>query len=291
MHSNFDLGNYGRIGVQRNHRLTLQVANRQDVFALDAELYLSKQWTDDPRRMRSAKIPEHVGYQPKWKLALDMLERAAAQGFDGLALADAEFGSVTKFRESVSEHGLKYAVGIDNTIAIIDATLDLGTPPPRKKQRGRPPSRPQKVSAGLETESVKQWALRQASDFRRVTWRVGTKGKMQQRFAAWRVRPAYKTRAGRTPLSPVWLLAEWPADKDAPTKYFFLSLDERTSLQRLVTTAKSRWPVEQSYRELKQELGFDHFEGRSYRGWQHHVTLVFLAYAFLVAERRKKRGA
>jgi len=106
-----------------------------------------------------------------------------------------------------------------------------------------------------------------------------------------RVRLAYKTRAGRTPLSPVWLLAEWPADKDAPTKYFFLSLDERASLPRLVTTAKSRWLVEQSYRELKQELGFDDFEGRSYRGWQHPVTLVFLAYAFLVAERRKKRGA
>ena len=114
---------------------------------------------------------------------------------------------------------------------------------------------------------------------------------MTSRFAAWRVRPGHKVRAGKTPEQPIWLVVEWPSSEEYPSKYYFANLPERTSLKRLVLTARSRWPVEQSYRELKNELGLDHFEGRSWRGWHHHVTLVFLAYAFLVSIRRKKRGA
>jgi SRSO17 transposase len=89
------------------------------------------------------------------------------------------------------------------------------------------------------------------------------------------------------------LLVEWPADAEHQAKYFFSNLPEKTSLKRLVATAKSRWWIEHSYRELKDELGLDHFEGRSWRGWHHHVVLVLSAYAFLqdVRRRRVKKGA
>ena len=83
---------------------------------------------------------------------------------------------------------------------------------------------------------------------------------------------------------------EWPEGAAAPAKYFFSNLPGGTSLKWLVRTAKGRWWVEHSYKELKDELGLDHFEGRSWRGWQHHVTLVMLAYAFLVLQRRRGRG-
>ena len=140
------------------------------------------------------------------------------------------------------------------------------------------------------SESVLQWAQARAGEFRKVSWREGSKGRLSSRFAAWRVRPAHKLSAGKEPLAPCWLLVEWPEGEAAPTKYFFSNLPEATSLRQLVRTAKGRWWVEHSYKELKDELGLDHFEGRSWRGWQHHVTLVMLAYAFLVLQRRRRRG-
>jgi SRSO17 transposase len=121
-----------------------------------------------------------------------------------------------------------------------------------------------------------------------VTWREGTKGKLSSRFAAWRVRPAHRLSAGQEPLGACWLLVEWPDGEAEPAKYFFSNLPAGASLARLVRTAKGRWWVEHSYKELKDELGLDHFEGRGWRGWQHHVTLVLLAYEFLVLRRRQR---
>ena len=272
--------------------VTLQFATPREVVALDAQLYLPQAWTEDRERMTNAGVPESVGYQPKWQMALAMLRRAHANGLRGVVLADSLFGTVTEFREQLDADGRTYCVGIDSTLKVIAADADLGPVPPHSG-RGRPPTRPLAVRRGATSPSVKEWALDHATDFRTVTWREGSKGKMTSRFAAWRVRPAHKLSAGKEPLAACWLLAEWPADAEHPAKYFFSNLPATTSLKRLVATAKSRWWVEHSYRELKDELGLDHFEGRSWRGWNHHVVLVLLAYAFLqdVRRRRAKKGA
>ncbi len=82
-----------------------------------------------------------------------------------------------------------------------------------------------------------------------------------------------------------WLLAEWPRGKAEPTKYWLASLPETTPIVELVRLARSRWRVEQDDRELKGALGLDHFEGRSWAGWHHHVTLVSVAHGFLTLER------
>lgn len=211
-------------------------------------------------------------------------------GLRGIVLADSLFGTVTEFREQLAIGGWTYCVGIDSTLKVIAADADLG-PVPKYCGRGQPPKRPLKVRAKPKSPSVKQWAVDHAADFRKVTWREGSKGKMAGRFAAWRVRPAHKLAAGKVPLDACWLLVDWPQDSKHPAKFFFSNLPATTSLKRLVATAKSRWWIEHSYRELKDELGWDHFEGRSWRGWHHHVVLVLLAYAFLQNLRRKKRGA
>ena len=269
--------------------VTLQYATATEVVALDAKLYLPKVWTEDATRLAQAGVPDSVEYQPKWQQALAMLRRASGHGFRGLVLADSLFGTVTEFRQQLDADGRTWCVGIDSTLKVIAADADLGPVPPRSRTGpGRPPTRPLHVRAGAKSLSVKQWALDHASDFRAVTWRQGSKGKMTGRFAAWRVRPAHRLSAGATPLAPCWLLAEWPADAPAPAKYFFSNLPPATSLQRLVATAKGRWWVEHSYRELKDELGLDHFEGRSWRGWHHHVVLVLMAYAFLQNVRRRR---
>ncbi len=271
--------------------VTLQMATQRAVLALDAQLYLPQAWAEDRKRCARSGIPAEVVYQPKWQLALTMLRRARANGLSGTVLADSLFGTVTEFRQQLDRKGWTYCVGIDSTLKVIDAALDLG-PVPSYSGRGQPPKRPLKVRAGAKSSSVKQWAVEQVGDFRKVTWREGTKGKMVGRFAAWRVRPAHRLSAGKEPLSACWLLAEWPPDAEQPTKFFFANLPTNTSLKRLVVTAKSRWWIEHSYRELKDELGLDHFEGRSWRGWHHHVALVLLAYAFLQHLRRqRKKGA
>jgi SRSO17 transposase len=272
--------------------VTLQLATGREVVGVDAQLYLPKSWVDDRDRMAMAGVPERVGYQPKWQLALAMIRRARANGLGGIVLADSLFGTVTEFRQQLAADGRIYCVGIDSTLKVIAADADLG-PVPQYSGRGAPPKRPAKVRAGAQSPSVKQWAVDHVADFRKVTWREGTKGMMAGRFAAWQVRPAHKLSAGKEPLAACWLLAEWPDDAKHPAKYFFSNLPPSTSLKQLVATAKSRWWIEHSYRELKDELGLDHFEGRSWRGWHHHVVLVLLAYAFLqhVRRNRVKKGA
>jgi SRSO17 transposase len=268
--------------------VTLQFATAKEVVGLDAQLYLPKAWADDADRMARAGVPVAVGYQPKWQMALAMLRQAAGHGFRGVVLADSLFGTVTEFREQLAADGRTYCVGIDSTLKVVAADADLGPVPPAGRT-GRPPTRPAGVRAGAKSPSVKQWALDRGADFRAVVWRKGTKGKMTGRFAAWRVRPAHKLSSGREPGAACWLLVEWPAGANEPTKYFFSNLPPTTSLKRLVDTAKSRWWVEHSYRELKDELGLDHFEGRSWRGWNHHAVLVLMAYAFLQDVRRCRR--
>jgi SRSO17 transposase len=267
--------------------VTLQFATATQVVALDARLYLPEAWTGDRDRSAKAGVPDAVGYQPKWQMALAMVRRAVANGFGGTVLADSLFGTVTEFRQQLDGDGRTYCVGIDSTLKVIAADADLG-PVPTHSGPGRPPTRPLKVRAGATSPSVKGWALDHPGDFRTVKWREGSKGRMAGRFAAWRVRPAHKLSAGKEPLAACWLLAEWPEGTETPAKYFFSNLPPEASLKRLVATAKGRWWVEHSYRELKDELGLDHFEGRSWRGWHHHVVLVLMAYAFLQDVRRRR---
>src|SRR3954453_10726625 len=127
-----------------------------------------------------------------------------------------------------------------------------------------------------------------------VTWRQGSRGSMSSRFVALRVRPANVAlrRAAanaQTELPARWLLPEWPADAEEPSDYWLASLPADTPLAELVRLGKLRWRIEHDYRELKDALGLDHFEGRTHRGWHHHVTLVSVAHAFLTLERRRPR--
>jgi len=126
-----------------------------------------------------------------------------------------------------------------------------------------------------------------AANFRRVTWREGTKGKLWSRFAVCRVLPV-RDDSNDVEAEPVWLVMEWPPDEPSSTKFSFSTLPRSVTRKRLVRLIKERYRTERVYEDLKGELGLDHFEGRTFGGWHHHVTVALCCFAFIVAERARR---
>jgi SRSO17 transposase len=251
-----------------------------------ALLYLPKTWIADADRRAVTQVPPRVAFQEKWRQALTLIRRARAAGLDVTAvLADAEFGDVTIFRRALHRWGLPYAVGVSRHLTVFPGTPAVQVPPSGRMGRPRsqlvlvPDVRPIAVRALALALPERAW--------RRVTWRNGTNRPWAARFAAVRVTPAHDWRERR--LAPeVWLLCEQDLGATPRTKYFFVNLPATASVKQLVRLAHQRWAIEQQYQELKTELGLDHFEGRSYPGWTHHVVLTAVAYAFLQRERMRR---
>jgi len=253
------------VGVQRQYCGALgkigncQVAVSSALIAdgrswpLAWDLYLPTSWMDDGDRRAAAGIPPTAVFHEKWRLALAQVRTILDAGFTLTGVVvDADYGSNAAFRAGLERLGLAYGVAIrgEAVFAIADVP---GT---------------QAATAIADSAPDRAWET--------VTWGIGTQGPLTARFCAVRARPA-KSR------EDVWLLCEWSATDER--KYYLLNLPETTPLRDLVALARSRWPIEQQYRELKDDLGLDHFEGRSYRGWQHHVVLTAVAFTFLQLER------
>ena len=259
-------------------------------WMLGAALYLPKEWTRDRARCARVHLPPTVRFQEKWRLALTLLRRGRAAGLTFTAvLADAAYGDVTMFRETLHRLDLPYALGVSSHLTVCPGTPRVAAPAAATR-RGRPPTRFQLI------DDVKPIAVRTlaaalpARAWRRITWHNEHQPtRWRADFAAVRVTPAHDWRHGRL-LPEIWLLAQRPLGTATIAKYFFIHLPATTALKRLVWIAHQRWAIEQQYQQLKDELGLDHFEGRSYPGWNRHVVLTAVAYTFLQQERRHARG-
>lgn len=286
------------VGVERQYSGTLgKVGNCQVAVSLHHvgahghavlgwRLYLPERWTTDPARRKAAGIPDEVVFQPKWQLGLDLIDQARAWGLtDRIVVADAGYGDATEFRDGLEARHLAYVVGIAATVGVWTRPPKAVVPP--YGGRGQPPTR---YAYGKQRPVSAQAAVAEATGWKTIRWRQGTKGWLTSRFLALRVQPSHGFVQGDPPHKAVWLLAEWPEAEPAPTKYWLGDLPPSTTLRRLVRVAKCRWAIEQDYQQLKKELGLDHYEGRGWLGWHHHLTLVMLAHAFLTLEtlRRKK---
>jgi SRSO17 transposase len=257
-------------------------------WCLGAALYLPEAWLT-PSARQQARIPAATRFQEKWRLALRLLRQARAARIRVTAvLADAEFGDVTAFRAALHRLRLPYAVGISSDLTVFPTRPRLIAPEPNR--RGRRRTRLQMVEPVVAI-AVRDFATQlRRPRWRRVTWRNATQPKRTARFAAARVTPAHEWRHGR--LAPeIWLLCEEEAGTRPRLKYYFVHLPPTASLRALVGLAHQRWAIEQQYQELKSELGLDHFEGRTYPGWHHHVVLTAVAHAHIQRERmRPHRG-
>jgi SRSO17 transposase len=254
-------------------------------------LFLPERWASDPGRRAEVGIPPTVQHQTKPELALACLDRVRGWGLQPRpVLADSEFGNSWDVRQGLHTRGYPYCVQVEATTGAWPTRPTPPVPLPTTG-RGRPRTRPRR---GEVPAPVSLTALAQALPgraWRTVTWRPGTKGPLTSRFARFPVWCAHAWHRGG-PFAPreETCLVEWPVAEPTPTKYWLADLrGEPLGLRRLVRLAKGRWRIEQDYRELKDELGLDHFEGRSWTGWHHHVTLVSMAYAFLVLERARTK--
>jgi SRSO17 transposase len=267
--------------------------------AVDWRLFLPASWdgalAEDPAQARwrreRCRIPAEVRHREKWRLALDMLDEITGPpGSGGWGLparpvvADAGYGEITGFRLGLESRGLEYVVAVQAATSAYPASAVPAVLP--RAGTGRP-SVPRYREPPSSLRALVVEAGRKAC--RNVTWRHGTKktpgnrtAAMRSRFTAIRVRPASRDipRAADGTVPECWLIAEWPPGQPEPTDYWLSNLPETTALRDLVRLAKIRWRIEHDYRELKDGLGLDHFEGRSYAGWHRHVTLTAVAQAF-----------
>jgi SRSO17 transposase len=278
------------VGVQRQYSGTLgKIGNCQiavtaalwtgaRAWVTGAELYLPEGWLTRERRQQ-ARIPARVRFQEKWRLALALVDRVRRAGIDvEMVAADAGYGDILEFRAGLERRALAYMLGISGQHAVW-----IGRPP-----ADLTPSTRAVTAASIGAVQVATWAAQQpARAWRRVTWRNRSHRAWQARFLAVRVTPVVLWRQHR-PLHTYWLLCERPSRRSAaPLKWYISNLPPTTQLRTLVRAAHQRWAIEQQYQQLKEELGLDHFEGRSFPGWQRHVVLTALAYTWLQQERRR----
>ena len=279
----------GQVGKQENCRIavSLSVATWSSSLPIGYRLYLPQEWAQDAERRERAEVPEEIAFQTKLEIAAGQIRAAVAAGVTrGVVLADAAYGNDSEFRGVLSELGLQYVVGVQNSMTVWEPGKQPLPAKPRRKM-GRPPRLLQR-STDHHPVSVKQLAMNLPSTaFRDITWREGTAHKLRSHFAAVRVRAAHRDYERAEPHAEEWLLIEWPRGEKEPTKYWLSTLPPATNLKALVKMAKHRWIIERDYQELKQELGLGHFEGRNWRGFHHHATLCIGAYGFLLAERNR----
>ena len=279
----------GRVGKKENCQIavSLSVATQSSSLPIAWRLYLPENWAGDEERRRAAGVPAEVRFQTKPQIALGQIQQAVQEEVpQGIVLADSVYGVDREFRAGLAELKLQYSLGVKSTTTVWALERQPLPPQPRRgKGRQAMRLRRDQQHQPYTAEGLAR-GLPQAA-WRELSWREGSKGKLQSRFAAVWVRPAYgdDRKIGVQPEQ--WLLIEWPKGEPEPTRYWLAKLPAKTSLQRLVRITKQRWMIERDYEELKQEVGLGHYEGRNWRGFHHHGTLCIAAYGFLLAERNR----
>jgi SRSO17 transposase len=265
--------------------VSLHVAGESGSGCIGMRLYLPEDWAHHPERREAAGVPKEVEFQRKWEIALSQVDDALAWGVRKyLVLADAGYGDAREFRDELRKRGLHYLVAVPGGHKVWPPGATPAQPPKVPGKNGRPRTRYE--AQGAQPQRIEQVARHLARrEFHTVKWREGSRGPQSSRFAAVRVHTAERHVHGMPPSQQQWLLVEWPRQEEAPTKYYLCSLPEDTPLKKLVRLCKLRWRVERDYQEMKGELGLDHFEGRTWRGFHHHATLCMVAHGFLALRR------
>jgi SRSO17 transposase len=274
--------------------VSLTLARGEVPVMLALRLFLPESWTSKRARLERAGVPaEYRTARTKPEMALAEIDRAIAAGVRfGCVLADAAYGLSAPFRQGLTARKLAWAVGIPRHLKVYPADVQMIWP---VAGRGRPRQRHVPNILSMAAEEMLADAR-----WRNITWRTGTKGKLKARFAAVRVRvadgPPQRIRdkgQQHLPGDEAWLIGEHRMSGEK--KHYLANLPANTDLRTLAATIKARWICEQAHQQMKEELGLDHFEGRSWQGLHRHALMTMIAYAFLqhrrlAATARKKKN-
>ncbi|HXG70291.1 MAG TPA: IS701 family transposase [Gemmatimonadaceae bacterium] len=277
----------GALGKVGNCQIgvSLTIATDTASCPVNWRLFLPESWDADTERRTKCGVPAEVRHVPKWQLALDQIDDLIEWGLEvPTVAADTAYGDVTDFRLALEQRGLSYVVQVKPTTTA--RALDEVPRSAEYGGRGQPP----KAQYELPLSSLAELAANADPDaWERLTYRTTAADReLTSRFLVMQIRPANRKipRTELRELPPAVMVCEWPSGDENPARYWLSNLPADTAPESLARLAKLRWRIEQDYRELKHGLGLDHFEGRSWRGWQHHVTLASVAHAFLTIERR-----
>jgi SRSO17 transposase len=267
--------------------VSLTLARGEVPVMVALRLFLPESWTSDRVRLKRAGVPtEYQTARTKPEMALAEVDRILATGVRfGCVLADAGYGMSAPFRQALTARKLVWAVGIPRHLKVYPVDVKLIWP---KARGGRPRKRsiPDVLSIAAED-------MLADAKWKTVSWRNGTKGRLKARFAAVRVRTAdgppqriWDKGQQHLPGDEAWLIGEHRASGEK--KYYLANLQAGMDLRSLAATIKARWVCEQAHQQLKEELGLDHFEGRSWQGLHRHALMTMIAYAFLQHRRLTK---
>jgi SRSO17 transposase len=276
-------GTLGKIG---NCQITvsLHAVGQKGTVPLGFRLYLPEDWCQDPVRRRETKIPENVEFQTKPALGGDLVARAAGWKIRRApVLGDQAYGNDAKLRTRLHADGIDYVLSVGPESDVFEPGTVFAVPPRKPGSRGPAPSAVQTES---EPQSIAELVAGLDRDaFQAVAFRDTDGRRLVSRFAFVRVIAAHPVARDRQAPREEWLIVEWPEGHDAPADYWISNLPADTEPEQLARLARLRWMIELDYKQLKGELGLDHYEGRSYPGFHHHCTLVTAAHGFLTLER------
>ena len=288
----------GTLGKTGNCQIGVSVhaVGKRGTVPLGWALYLPEDWCADRQRRRKAKIPDEVVFKTKPELGVELVERAAGWGVPKApVLGDHAYGENTWLRDRFDRADCQYVLSVGPTTKVFEQGTAFVVPP-RKGKEGRAPFRPRpdrkpepvgKLIGRLGADSAQTVSFRDGPDGEPVTSRfifarvhAAHGWRDDQRRSGWR-------EGAEVPPREEWLIAEWPEGHEQPTDYWISNLPADTEPEQLARLARMRWKIELDYKQLKGELGLDHYEGRSYLGFHHHTALVTCAHAFLTEERMR----
>jgi SRSO17 transposase len=280
----------GQLGKRANCQALVSLTLAQDEVpvCVALRLFLPKAWVEDEERRAAAGVPDRIEGRSKGRIALAEIDRLLARGVRfGCVLGDAEYGKAAAFRHGLSARDLRWALGIAPNQKVYPADVTLSWPAP--KRHGRPRKHP--VPSAASVGAAAWFQAMPETAFRTLSWRRGTKGPLRAGFAAVRVRIADgpAMRNGRhLPGDEVWLVGEHRSTGER--KYHLSNLPADTPLERLAALLKARWACEQMHQQMKEELGLDHLECRSWRALEHHSLLTMMAFLFLQQLRLREKS-
>jgi SRSO17 transposase len=266
----------GAAGKSAHCQVNVQVAITDGLVAVPvgARLYLPEKWTRDRSRCREAGIPDEVEFATKPQIAVDLIKEALADGVvRAPVLGDNAYGSNGEFRDQIRAMGLEFFLQIDPS-----QRNGWAHPVPVEKKR----TRWQTAADVPATSLFKLWAGQKAVKWQACTWKAADGQRRHTRLAWMKVYLPGALDRGSQSLEEVWLVVDWPEGAAEAYHYYLAHLHRKPTVARILRLSRSRWNIEQYFQRAKDDLGLDHYEGRSWRGFHHHLVMAVLAYLFVV---------